>query len=322
MVRFILVIVVCTLAVFFIAPASYAAGHGGGGHGGGHSGGHGGGHGGGHYSSHLFISVGGYWPAYPCARYYWYDCFPSYYYYNPAPVVYSYYPSYSPVIGAPAGTLAPGSVVNGVQVPDYDGLNAVAMKLRVQQQAAAQPPAPQQQVASQAQLPAPTTSDPNKIQPTESDVLFDQAVKSFTDANYPAACQSLQRAVRLEPSDTVLPFAYAQALFANNQYEQASAVIATVLNEMPADKADVFFPRGLYKTDALLTAQIKNLERAVKMNPASGDLQLLYGYQLLGTAQYDQALPALEITKKDPRLAPAADKLIGLLNKAKQPPQK
>jgi hypothetical protein len=271
-----------------------------------------------YHRRYVFMSVGGYWPCYPYARYYWYDCHP-WNWYGAEPVAYqvdggdtnnyytyNYYGSDNASSSVSStGPLTPGTVVNGVEVPDYDALRSAAGKQVTIPPQAAEQPAPSQ--------PAP---------PTESDKLFDAGVTAFGEGNYPAAIETFQRAVRLEPNDVILPFAYAQALFANNDYEQAAAVLQTALNEMAPAKPEVFFPRGLYKDDALLTAQIKNLERAVMMNPTNSGLQLLYGYQLLGIGKADDAKVPLGVAKRDARTAGPASALLSLIDRVKAESQK
>ena len=250
-----------------------------------------------YHRRYMFVSVGGYWPAYTYSRYYWYGCHP-YVWYGAAPAAYAIgdtqvytYQRYP----AP-GALVPGTTVAGVEVPDYDGLIQAGQKIKMT--AAAEPP---------------TRPD----EPTEADKLFDSAVKDFENTNYAAAAETLKVALRMEPNDAVLPFAYAQALFANNEYEKAAAVVYTALAEFGPQQPEVFYPRGMYKDEDLLTAQINNLERAVMMDPANVQMQLLLGYHLLGTGKYDQAAIPLTVAQRDPRTQAPASALLNLLEKAK-----
>jgi Tfp pilus assembly protein PilF len=268
-----------------------------------------------YHRRYVFMSVGGYWPSYSYARYYWYDCHP-WYWYGAEPVAYqvgggdtnnyytyNYYGSDTTNTGnvSNTGALTPGTIVNGVEVPDYDALrNAASKQTTIPPQAAQQALPPQQPAA-----------------PTESDKLFDAGVTAFGAGDYAAAIAQFQRAVRLEPNDVILPFAYAQALFANTDYEQAAAVLQTALNDMSPAKPEVFFPRGLYKDDTVLTEQIKSLERAVMMNPANSTLQLLYGYQLMGIGKMDDAKVPLGVAKRDARTAGPASTLLNLIDRVK-----
>ena len=269
------------------------------------------GHGNGWHGNHhhwcnngsVFVAIGGFWPWwgwYGWYPYYWYPYY-GYSYYGYPYYGYPYY-GYGASIWYPmggdtynyynynydtTGALQPGSTVNGVQVPDYGALSAVGQKA-----------APQ----------------------SKSDKLFDDGVQAFGKQDYATAIAKLQEAVRLEPDDTVLPFAYAQALFANTQYEQAAAVISTTLSEMSPRKAEISYPRGLYKDEDILNTQIKNLERAVLMNPTDTQLQLLYGYQLMGIGKIDEAKVALTVAKRDARTAAAATALLDVMERAQQKP--
>jgi Tfp pilus assembly protein PilF len=248
-----------------------------------------------YHRRYVFVSVGGYWPGYTYQRYYWYGCHPYVWYgAEPTPViventtnVYTYTP----------GPLVAGSYYAGVQVPDYDGLAAIGQKINTQ---AAQEPA----------VPPQNTS--------ETDKLFDEAVKAFESQDYAGAAEKLRTAVRMEPNDVVLPFAYAQTLFAMTEYEKAAAVLYTALTEMGPKKQDVFYPRGLYKDEAVLDGQIKNLQRAVLMDPQNAEMQLLLGYQLLGTGKYDEAKAPLNAAARNARTATPAQALISLLDRVKK----
>jgi len=247
----------------------------------------------------VFFVIGGFWPTWWCWNswypYYWYPYSYGYSYYG-----YPYY-GYDASISYPmggdtynyynnnyntTGPLQPGSTVNGMQVPDYDALRAAGQKGTAE---------------------------------TQSDKLFDEGVKAFGNNDYATAVENFRMAVRLEPEDTVLPFAYAQSLFANNQYEQAAAVISTTLAEMNPHKAEISYPRGLYKDAGVLDAQIENLRRAVLMDPRNTQLQLLYGYQLLGIGKVDDAVVPLTVAKNDPKTTAPAAALLDLIDRMKQP---
>jgi len=240
----------------------------------------------------VFFVIGGFWPWWGWYSWYPYYAYPYYYGYPYYGSYYGYDTSLGYSMGGgdtynyynynndATGPLQPGSTINGMQVPDYDALRA----------------------AGQGQ----------------SDKLFDDGVLAFGKQDYATAIAKMQEAVRLEPEDTVLPFAYAQALFANNQYEQAAAVISTTLSEMSPRKAEISFPRGLYKDENILNAQIRNLERAVLMDPANSQLQLLYGYQLMGSGKIDEAKVALNVAARDAKTAAAATSLLDVIERAQQ----
>jgi Flp pilus assembly protein TadD len=235
----------------------------------------------------VFIGFGGFWPWWG-SWWWWGGWYPYYWYpwwYGPS---YGYYPyNYGSYNYNYYGSDY-GSTDYGMQVPDYNALSAVGQKMKAQPQ-------------------------------TQSDKLFDEGVEAFGHQDYATAVEKFRMAVRLEPNDTVLPFAYAQALFANNDYEKAAAVITTTLYEMAPEKPEVFYPGGLYKDENILNAQIENLHRAVLMDPQNSQLQLLYGYQLLGVGKTDEAMVPLNTAKRDARTAPSATLLLDLLKRTEQP---
>ncbi|OHB45583.1 MAG: hypothetical protein A2178_02135, partial [Planctomycetes bacterium GWC2_49_10] len=179
--------------------------------------------------------------------------------------------------------LVPGTTVGGVEVPDYNALSAAGAK-------------------------------------SDADKFFDMGVTEFGNSNYASAVENFRTAVRLDTADTDLPFAYAQALFANNEYEKASAVLTTALFEMSPQKAEISYPRGMYADQSVLDTQIGNLKRAVLMDPTSGELQLLYGYQLLGVGKYDEAKVSLNVAKNNAKTAPSASMLLELADRMQQQP--
>jgi len=114
----------------------------------------------------------------------------------------------------------------------------------------------------------------------------------------------------LEPKDIILPFAYAQTLFAKGDYDAAAATLRSVLISMvqPVEagvqkdqsQETVYYPRGLYKKEEVLQQQIAALAAKVVVNPNNTDLQLLLGYQLLGSGEADKSLIPLGEAAKDP----------------------
>lgn len=151
-------------------------------------------------------------------------------------------------------------------------------------------------------------------QQSQADTLFNEGVTAFSNQDYASAVAKLQAAVRLEPADTVMPFAYAQALFASNQYEQASAVIATTLAQMTPYTPEVSFPGGMYSDHNVLVSQVDNLKRAVLMDPANANLQMLYGYELIGLGRLDDARTALNVAKTNEATAAPATALLSIID--------
>jgi len=157
---------------------------------------------------------------------------------------------------------------------------------------------------------------------TQTDRCFEAGVKSFEAGNYAEAIAWFHNALELAPDDIVLPFAYVQAFFANDEYKKAAEVLRTTLSEAPPEEEGVFYPRGLYPDDNVLNGQIKQLSRAVRLNPFDANLQLLLGYQLLGMGRLDEAAEPLQKAQQDSDNHQAATLLMSLLEKLKNADEK
>ena len=116
----------------------------------------------------------------------------------------------------------------------------------------------------------------------------------------------------------VLPFAYVQALLADQEYEKAAEILRSAVKELPPDQAGVFFPRGLYPDDEILFGHIDRLATQSKRNPYNSDLQLLLGYQFLGVGKYDQAEEPLRKASLDHASKPSSQVMLSLLEKLKE----
>jgi len=154
-------------------------------------------------------------------------------------------------------------------------------------------------------------------QPTVADKYFEEAVKAFEAGNYNAAVEKFACAMEYAPEDMVLPFAYVQALLANEQYTDAANVLRAALEKVSPEKEGVFFARGLYPNDDVLSQQIDRLAEKAAAYSYDGDLQLLWGYQLLGIGEVDQALEPLSRAMQDLQNATAAKVLLNLAEKIK-----
>jgi len=245
----------------------------------------------------MFVSIGGYWPVeYNFIRYYWYGYHP-YRWYGYYPVgyevqgdtynyyTYNYYYSDDGTVASVAGQVA-----NGIKPVDHNTFADVREKLAQQ---AVQEPHPE----------------------TPVDTHFDEAVKAFEAGNYEIAIERFAEARELAPDDMVLPFAYAQALFANEQYSEAAKVLRSALAKVSPGEEGVFYPRGLYADDDILFKQIERLSQKAKLYSLDADLQLLLGYQLLGIGEIDKAIEPLQQASQDFENAAAATTLLGLLAK-------
>jgi len=235
----------------------------------------------------MFISLGGYWPlGYRYTRYYWYGCHP-----------YSWY-GYYPIAREVRGTNYNYYTYNyynegdGGYQPAQTVVNSEIFENLAEQ-----------------------TAEPQEA--TLADVYFEEAVKAFEVAQYNTAALKFARAVELAPEDMILPFAYAQALLASQQYSKAAEVLRGALAKVSPEKEGVFFPRGLYPDEESLLKQIDRLAERAAQFSFDADLQLLLGYQLLGIGQHDSAVEPLMNAGRDLENAKAAAVLMELLEKIK-----
>jgi thioredoxin-like negative regulator of GroEL len=243
-----------------------------------------------YHRKYVFVSLGGWWPSdYFYMRYYWYGYHP-YVWYGYYPTAYevpaenNYYYTYNYY-----GSDGTQTSVQSNQPIDQSSWADVRAKLEQQK---AQPAAQ-----------------------TLADTRFEEAVKSFEAGNYGVAANQFAEAMTLAPNDVILPFAYAQALFANQQYAEAAKVLRAALQKVTPDKEGVFFPRGLYANDDVLFAQVEKLVDQADRSEDNSDLQLLLGYQLLGVGETGYAREPLEQAAQDPKNAEAARTLLQLLEK-------
>jgi tetratricopeptide (TPR) repeat protein len=245
-----------------------------------------------YHRKYLFVSLGGWWPYdYDYLRYYWYGYHP-YVWYGYYPVARevpvdgdNYYYTYNYYYGDD------GTPVYSSDVP-LDPVTQARLRAGAEQQRAAAP-APQ----------------------TFADTRFDEGVKSFEAGDYAIAAMKFDEAMRLSPQDMILPFAYAQALFAGGQYDKAADVLREALRNVSPDKEGVFFPRGLYANDDVLFAQVEKLVDQVDRAENDADLQLLLGYQLLGIGETGYARETLEQAAQQPANAVPAGILLKVLDK-------
>jgi len=236
-----------------------------------------------YHRRYVFVSLGGYWPI-GCTyrRYYWYGCHP-YYWYGYYPVAYEvggdnyYYYTYN---------------YYGDDSINYDQYNDVAYVPELREQ---QPEEPAEE--------------------TLADSYFDDAVKAFEIGGYSTAAELFAKAMTLAPEDTILPYAYAQALFAGEQYTEAAQVLRQALLKVTPEQEGVFYPRGLYTEEDILFEQIDRLIQKAELYGFDGDLQLLLGYHMLGIGEIDAAVESLRLANQDFVNAPAAAALLSLAEK-------
>jgi len=123
------------------------------------------------------------------------------------------------------------------------------------------------------------------------------------------------RAIDLAPDDMVLPFAYCQALFANEKYPEAAELLRAALAKVLPEEEGVFYPRGLYPDDDVLFEQIERLAERADLYSFDADLQLLLGYHLLGIGRIEEAAKPLQLASQDLQNSASAAVLLGLLEK-------
>ena len=247
------------------------------------------------HRKYIFVSLGGYWPiGYNYTRYYWYGCHP-YRWYGYNPVIYqvegdtyNYY-TYDCADDGVVTALTPS---DGIRPVDENTFADVRQKLAEQD-----------------------VKEPD--QPTVTDRYFENAVDAFDAGDYTTAANKLAVAVELERDDLVLPFAYVQALFADQQYTKAAASLREALGRLSPDQRDIFYPRGLYPKDNVLFEQISRLAAKTERENTDTDLRLLLGYHHLGTGKLDRAQEQLQQIPAGSKNAEATTILQEVLEKVK-----
>jgi hypothetical protein len=244
-----------------------------------------------YHRKYVFVSLGGYWPYdYDYMRYYWYG-------YHPY-VWYGYYPVATEVAGETNNYYTYNYYNDDGSATTYQSTDDPAANAALRQQLAKPRPEPAPQ--------------------TQADTKFEEGVKSFESGDYSTAADKFARAMALSPEDVILPFAYAQALFADEQYSKAAGVLREALKKIPPEKEGVFYPRGLYANDDVLFKQIEKLLNKQDESGDNTDLQLLLGYHLLGTGETGYAREPLERAAQDESNTEAVAVLLKLLDKMEQ----
>lgn len=244
-----------------------------------------------HHRKYVFISLGGWWPYdYAYTRYYWYG-------YHPY-VWYGYYP------------VAREVVVGGDNYYTYNYYYDDDGSYTSSSYRSSTPMPPSTQADLRARLEQGKAVEP--AAPTLTDTRFEEGVKSFEAGDYGAAAVRFEEAMRLAPNDVILPYAYAQALFADGHHDKAADVLREALQKISPEQEGVFFPRGLYANDDVLFGQIEKLLDRIDRSAEDADLRLLLGYQLLGVGEIGHARDQLEQARQDPRNARLAGVLLTL----------
>jgi len=245
------------------------------------------------------VSIGGYWPDYSFARYYWYPAH-SYLWYGYEPVAYE--------VG--------GDTVNNYYTYNYYNTAEAATDAAYSDDTADMTPVTADTFADVRARMA-QQQDVEPAAATDADTLFDEGVNAFGQGDYSQAELKFAQAMALSPNDEILPFAYAQTLLAEGKYSGAADVLRIALQKSTPDKQGVYFPRGLYLDENTLTQQIDALSAAAQNNPTDSNLRLLLGYQQLGMGDADSSIESLNNSKTDPQNTQAANVLLDLSEKIK-----
>jgi tetratricopeptide (TPR) repeat protein len=146
---------------------------------------------------------------------------------------------------------------------------------------------------------------------------LEDVADAFAARDYDKAAKQAEQTLTDEPDNPVVPFVYAQALFAAGKYSQSADVLREALTNLDTDKQQVYYPLGFYRDLTELNDQIAGLTEEAAAKPSDAELQLLLGYQLSGVARYEEALEALQKARPSYVNKEAATVLIDLLEKAR-----
>lgn len=251
-----------------------------------------------YHRKYVFVSLDGWWPT-DCTsiRYYWYGYHPyEWYGYNPVARevrsdTYNYYTYNYYSTDSTAATSNKQQAIYGIPV---DKLT----------------PRPKGTVQAE--------QDQSPSQPTVADVWFENGVKAFESEQYAAAVEDFRQAMESDDRDRIVPFACAQALFADGRYAEAAEALRQALARQSDQSQGIFYPRGLYKDDETLYGHIDHLMDQIEKSPSDVDLQLLLGYHLLGIGEAGQALGPLQQARGDERNAQAVKVLMDLQQKIEE----
>jgi tetratricopeptide (TPR) repeat protein len=244
-----------------------------------------------YHRKYVFVSLGGYWPrGYRYLRYHWYGCHPYDWY--------GYYPIAREVQGHSYNYYTYNYYTNGTVEP-YQTTNSIVDHTTFADV--------REKLAQQA--------DEVPYSETLADSYFEGAIKAFEAGEYDSAASMFAKAIDLAPDDMILPFAYSQALFANEKYPEAAELLRAALAKVLPQEQGVFYPRGLYPDDDVLFDQIENLTERANLYSFDADLQLLLGYHLLGIGRIEEAVIPLQQAGQDLQNTASAAVLLDLIQK-------
>ena len=173
--------------------------------------------------------------------------------------------------------------------------------------------------------PAPAVAQANP-KPASADDLQSSAEfaaageTAFKSRDYKGAARSWKHAMVEDPENAVLMLMMGQALFANEQFDEAAGATQLAMQTLPSEQWDVVVKnfRELYGKVDDYTTQLRALEKAARAKPEEPALRFLLGYHYGFLGYPNEAIKQLD---KCVTLAPqdeAAEKLLGLL-RAKLP---
>jgi tetratricopeptide (TPR) repeat protein len=150
------------------------------------------------------------------------------------------------------------------------------------------------------------------------DQQLDSIAQPFYKGDYDKAVLNAEKALNVNPDNSILLFAYSQSLFATGQYDRSATAVRDALTLVNGKKQDMFYAGSFYGMQGVLNAQINNLEKTTQQQQANPNLQLLLGYQLWGVGRFDEAAAALQSIQKDPVNGLSATFLRGIVEHAQQ----
>jgi tetratricopeptide (TPR) repeat protein len=140
----------------------------------------------------------------------------------------------------------------------------------------------------------------------------DLARAAFMEGDYDRAMRELDVAIKALPNDAALHEFRALVFFAMRDYQQAAAVLYAVLSAGPG--WDWTTLSGMYASIATYTAQLRELEQFVRLNPDAADARFVLAYQYLAGGHPESARKQYEQVAKlqpDDQLAAQLLRLVG-----------
>lgn len=221
------------------------------------------------YRKYIFLSPRGYWPSYSYRRYHYYSYHPYRWYGRTSAISENNYYIYN---NSPAP-------VHGGYVEGYGSVNGDTFA-DIRQKLSAQA----------AVVPA---------EETEADRLFENGVNAFGSRDYRRAAGFFEEAMEESQPDVILPFAYVQALFADEDYYKAAEALKDAVENAGYEKGAFFYPRGLYENTDELNMQIEKLRSKAEIFSRNDDLRILLGYQLIGAGRVAEGMEYLTELEDD-----------------------